>query len=75
VGVLVRALAPGSYLVVTVGAGESEGLPESVWPGRFTPGDLASFLAGLDLVPPGIGAGKALCATGLKPRARAASHG
>ncbi|MGH3245060.1 MAG: SAM-dependent methyltransferase, partial [Trebonia sp.] len=32
VGVLVRALAPGSYLVVTAGAGESVALPESVWP-------------------------------------------
>jgi hypothetical protein len=67
-GVLVRALAPGSYLVVTAGAGESCGLPESVWPGAFTAGDLGSFFAGLDLVPPGIGEGKALCATGFKPR-------
>ncbi len=67
VGVLVRALAPGSYLVVTAGAGESGGLPESVWPGRFTADDLGSFFAGLDLVPPGIREGKALCATGVKP--------
>jgi hypothetical protein len=66
-GVLVRALAPGSYLVVTVGAGESGGLPESVRPDRFTTDDLASFFAGLDLVPPGIREGKALCATGVKP--------
>jgi hypothetical protein len=39
-----------------------------VWPGRFTADDLGSFFAGLDLVPPGIREGKALCATGLKPR-------
>jgi SAM-dependent methyltransferase len=75
-GVLVRALPPGSYLVATVGAGEAGGLPESVWPGGFTADDLASFFAGLDLVPPGAGAGgslveeaKTLCATGRKPPA------
>jgi O-methyltransferase involved in polyketide biosynthesis len=66
VGVLVRALAPGSYLVVTAGAGESGALPETVWPGRFTDDDLESFFAGLDLVPPGIRAGKVLGATGVK---------
>jgi SAM-dependent methyltransferase len=67
VGVLVRALAPGSYLVVTAAAGESGGLPESVWPGRFTADDLGSFFVGLDLVPPGIGErGGIVCATGLK---------
>jgi SAM-dependent methyltransferase len=67
VGVLVRALAPGSYLVVTAGAGEHGGLPESVWPGRFTAGDLGSFFAGLDLVPPGIQEGNVVCAAGVKP--------
>ena len=66
VGVLVRALAPGSCLVVTAGAGESDGLPESVWPGKFTADDLGSLLAGLDLVPPGIQEGRIVCATGLK---------
>jgi O-methyltransferase involved in polyketide biosynthesis len=66
VGVLVRSLAPGSYLVVTAGAGESGALPETVWPGRFTGDDLKSFFAGLDLVPPGIRAGMALGATGVK---------
>ncbi|HEY1819957.1 MAG TPA: SAM-dependent methyltransferase [Trebonia sp.] len=64
VGVLVRALAPGSYLVVTAGAA---GLPESVWPGGFTAADLASFFAGLDLVPPGIEEGTVVRATGVKP--------
>jgi len=73
VGVLVRALAPGSYLVVTAGAGESGGLPEAVWPGRFTTDDLASFFAGLDLVPPGIREDSVLCATGVKPRRQPAS--
>ena len=72
VGVLVRALAPGSYLVVTAGAGESGGLPESVWPGRFTAGHLGSFFAGLDLVPPGIQEGNVMSATGVKPGRRPA---
>src|ERR1700761_8550035 len=66
VGVLVRALAPGSYLVVTAGAGESVALPESVWPGKITADDLASFFAGLDPVPPGINQGGVLCQTGFK---------
>jgi SAM-dependent methyltransferase len=66
VGVLVRALAPGSYLVVTAAAGESVALPESVWPGRFTADDLASFFAGLDPVPPGVSEGGILCGTGFK---------
>jgi S-adenosyl methyltransferase len=69
VGVLVRALAPGSYLVVTAAA-EPRGLPESVWPGKFTADDLGSFLAGLDLVPPGVKEGVVVCATGLKPARR-----
>lgn len=79
-GVLVRALAPGSYLVATAAAGESA-LPGFTWPGPFTPDDLASFFAGLDLLPPGVqvppgagpgpgqGAGGALCAVGVKPPA------
>jgi hypothetical protein len=71
-GVLVRALPPGSYLIVTAAAGDSAGLPESVWRGPFRPGDLASFLAGLELLPPGItdDAGvtgsTVACATGVK---------
>ena len=66
VGVLVRALAPGSYVVITACAGESVALPESVWPGPFTADDLASFFAGLDLVPPGITEGGVVCGTGFK---------
>lgn len=69
VGVLVRALGPGSYLVVTAGAGERGLLPDSVWPGGLSAADLASFLGGLDLVPPGITEAGALCGTGYR-RAR-----
>ena len=71
-GVLLRALAPGSYLVATAAAGESA-LPDFTWPGRFTDDDLGSFFAGLDLIPPGVHPGPgqpasgALCAVGLKP--------
>ncbi|WP_300608589.1 SAM-dependent methyltransferase [Trebonia sp.] len=70
VGVLVRALAPGSWLVVSVGAGESGRLPDAAAAARgdFTVDDLASFLGGLELAPPGIRAGASvLCATGCKP--------
>ena len=73
VGVLVRALAPGSYLVVTAGAGESVALPESVWPGKFTADDLTSFFAGLDPVPPGVNQGGVLCQTGFKATAAQAT--
>jgi S-adenosyl methyltransferase len=70
-GVLLRALAPGSYLVATAAAGESA-LPDFTWSSGFTAEDLASFFAGLDLVPPGVRPGPgqpgaaALCAVGVK---------
>jgi hypothetical protein len=69
-GVLVRALAPGSYLVAAGAAGESA-LPDFTWSGGFTADDLASFFAGLDLAPPGVQPGPgqppgALCAVGVK---------
>jgi S-adenosyl methyltransferase len=70
-GVLLRALAPGSYLVATAAAGESV-LPDFTWAAGFTADDLASFFAGLDLLPPGVTpgpggkAGGALCAAGVK---------
>ena len=68
VGVLVRALAPGSYLVVTAGAAGAGGLPESVWPDGLAADGLASYFAGLDLVPPGIvRQGTVIAATGAKP--------
>jgi hypothetical protein len=66
VGVLVRALAPGSFVVISVGAGDEGRLPDAVVPGGFTPEDMASFFAGLELVPPGIRPGPVLCATGVK---------
>jgi len=68
VGVLVRALPPGSYLVATVGAGDAGRMPDSVWPGGMSADDLASFFGGLDLLPPGITRhGEVLCGTGAKP--------
>lgn len=72
VGVLVRALAPGSYLVLTAAAGERGRLPDSVAPGGCTEAEMASFLAGLELLPPGIHGGDVLCATGVKA---APAHG
>ncbi len=68
-GVLVRALAPGSYLVATAATGESA-LPDFSWSGGFTAEDLASFFTGLELLPPGVlpghGQPGALCAVGVK---------
>ena len=67
VGVLVKALPPGSCLVATVGAGDPGRLPDSVWAAAVTEADLASFFGGLDLLPPGITRrGEVLCATGVK---------
>ncbi len=76
-GVLVRALPPGSYLVATAAPGHSaqSSLPGFCWTGPFTGADLASFFAGLDLLPPGVTegpgnpSGRALCAVGVKPPA------
>ena len=68
VGVLVKALPPGSYLVATVGAAGAGRLPDSVWPAAATEADLAAFFGGLDLLPPGISRhGDVLCGTGVKP--------
>ncbi len=68
VGVLVKALPPGSYLVATVGAGDAGRLPDSVWPAAATEADLAAFFGGLDLLPPGISRhGDVLCGIGVKP--------
>jgi hypothetical protein len=52
--VLVRALAPGSYVVITVGEGSQGRLPDAVSPDDFTAADVSGFLSGLDLVPPGV---------------------
>jgi hypothetical protein len=68
VGVLVKALPPGSCLVATVGATDAGRLPDSVWPAAPTEPDLAAFYGGLDLLPPGISRhGDVLCGTGVKP--------
>jgi hypothetical protein len=76
-GVLLRALAPGSFLVATAAPGESA-LPDFTWAAGFAAADLASFFSGLDLLPPGVQLGpgqpgaRALCATGVKrPRTAA----
>lgn len=71
VGVLVKALPPGSYLVATLGAGDAGRLPDSVWPSGATESDLVAFFGGLDLLPPGIGRrGEVLCGVGVKPYPR-----
>jgi hypothetical protein len=68
VGVLVKALPPGSYLVATVGAGDAGRLPDAVWPAAATEADLAAFFGGLDLLPPGISRhGEVLSGVGVKP--------
>lgn len=67
VGALVRALAPGSYLIVTATAGKSGSLPGAVSPGGLTADDLTSFFAGLDLVPPAVADPAIIGATGVKP--------
>lgn len=69
-GVLVRALPPGSYALITAGAGERGRLPDTVAPGGFEPADIAGFLAGLELLPPGIGHGPVVSGTARKPRSR-----
>jgi S-adenosyl methyltransferase len=71
VGVLVKALPPGSYLVATVGAGDAGRLPDAVWPAAATEADLAAFFGGLDLLPPGISRhGEVLSGVGVKPYPR-----
>jgi SAM-dependent methyltransferase len=74
-GVLVRALAPGSYLVATAATGEAA-LPDFSWADGFTADDMSSFFTGLELIPPGVQPGPgqpgpgqpngALCAVGVK---------
>ena len=65
-GVLIRALPPGSYVLITAGAGERGRLPDAVSPGGFEAGDIAGFFAGLELLPPGLGQGPVLTGTGRK---------
>lgn len=65
--VLIRALAPGSYVVITAGAGEEGRLPDSVSPGGFQPDDIAGFFAGLDLMEPGISGGRVISGAARTP--------
>ncbi len=77
VGVLTRGLAPGSYAVVTCGAGGAGRLPDAAGGTGLTAQDVESFLAGLEVQAPGVrleptesGAaepGLMLCAVGRKP--------
>lgn len=66
VDVLVRALAPGSHLVLTAGGGAQGRLPDVAAGAIFSAADVAAFFAGLDLLPPGVEEGLLLCGTGRK---------
>jgi hypothetical protein len=67
VDVLVGALAPGSAVVLTAGAGDEGRLPDFVSGAALTVPDVADFFAGLDLLPPGVGEDLLLGGTGRKP--------
>jgi O-methyltransferase involved in polyketide biosynthesis len=77
VGVLARGLAPGSYVVVTCGAGDAGRLPDTISGTGLTAQDVESFLAGLEVQAPGVRLepaesgsaepGLLLCAVGRKP--------
>jgi O-methyltransferase involved in polyketide biosynthesis len=54
VGVLTRALASGSYVVLTCGHGAAGRLPDAIPGTGFLAQDVAAFLAGLDVQPPGV---------------------
>jgi S-adenosyl methyltransferase len=66
VDVLVRGLAPGSHLIMTVGHGDDGRLPDAVTRPSLTERDFESFFTGLDLLPPGAEDGPVLCGTGRK---------
>jgi hypothetical protein len=67
VGVLIRALAPGSHVVLTCGHGAAGRLPDDVSGTGLEAHHVTAFLAGLDVQPPGVQDGLVLCATGRKP--------
>jgi hypothetical protein len=67
VGVLIRELAPGSHVVLTCGRGVAGRLPDDLSGTGLEAQDVAAFLAGLDVQPPGVQDGLVLCATGRKP--------
>jgi len=55
VGVLIRALAPGSHVLLTCGHGAAGRLPDAASGTGLEAQDAAAFLAGLDIQPPGVG--------------------
>jgi hypothetical protein len=67
VDVLARALAPGSHVVLTAGAGDEGRLPDFATGAALTAPDVAAFFAGLDALAPGVEEGLLLCGTGRKP--------
>jgi hypothetical protein len=70
VDVMVRALAPGSHVIITAGAGEAGRLPDAASGTALTAADLDLFFAGLEAPgqPPGAGEdGLLLRGTGRKP--------
>jgi hypothetical protein len=70
VDVLVRALAPASHVIVTAGGGAAGRLPDTVAGADLSAAEVAAFLAGLDVVPPGVEEGLLLRGTGRKPGGR-----
>ncbi len=54
VGVLTRALAPGSYVILTCGHGAAGRLPDAIYGTGLEPRDAEAFLGGLDIQPPGV---------------------
>jgi hypothetical protein len=50
-GVLVKALAPGSHVIITCGTGEAGRMPDMAGGADLAPADVESFLAGLDPLP------------------------
>jgi hypothetical protein len=67
IDVLVRGLAPGSYLIMTAGHGDDGRLPDALTGAPLTERDVESFFTGLTLLPPGVETGLVLRATGRKP--------
>ena len=72
-GVLLRALAPGSYLVATAAAGESA-LPDFTWPAGSPPMTWRRSSRAWNLVPPGVqpGPGQPGALAAASPRRRRA---
>jgi S-adenosyl methyltransferase len=76
VGVLTKALAPGSYLIATAATGEAGRLPDTVGPSPLTEPDLTTFFGGLDLLPPGPARlADVVCAIGVKRHPLGGPHG